>query len=179
MQLRSQRKRSCTVDTSQSLKIRMAGLHPQSSPKTSLKESSSSSKWQKLLYIKQNFPDNHVDTASFLKLMKRNSNVRPLKYWKVVGESGRVTQQISVIFIFLALYIHLNEMDSENASAHFLFYSMWGSLGSFSMYLLYTLLPGSSSSHKPYSQIGSTLLSSLIFTGGNQFISLLSGVLIR
>lgn len=178
MQLRSQRKQSCTLDTSQTLKIGISGLHPQPSPKTSLKVSSSP-KWQKLLYIKQNFPDNHVDTASFLKLMKRNSNVRPLKYWKVVGESGRVTQQISVIFIFLALYIHLNEMDSAYASAHFLFYSMWGSLVSFSMYLIYTLLPGSSSSHKPYSQIGSTLLSSLIFTGGNQFIYLLNCVFIR
>ncbi|KAK5664598.1 glycosylphosphatidylinositol anchor biosynthesis [Batrachochytrium dendrobatidis] len=63
-------------------------------------------KWRKLLYIHQDYPDNYVD-SSFLKLMKRNVNVRPLNYWNVVSESLRVSQQISVEVIFVAMFIHL------------------------------------------------------------------------
>ncbi|KAH6573957.1 hypothetical protein BASA60_005770 [Batrachochytrium salamandrivorans] len=62
--------------------------------------------WRKLLYIHQDYPDNYVD-QSFLKLMKRNANVRQLNYWNVVSESLRVSQQLSVSMIFVAVFIHL------------------------------------------------------------------------
>lgn len=133
--------------------------------------------WQKLLYIKQTeYPDNHVDSKSFLSLIKKNANVRPRKYWKVVGSSGRVTQQISVVFIFVALYQCLSEMNGENEAGQqlfsftsniFVFWSAWGALVSFILFLLYTILPASP---KP-AKIPSTLLSGLLFTGVLAFMT--------
>eukprot|EP00842_Homolaphlyctis_polyrhiza_P000811 jgi/Hompol1/1730/HPOL_005041-RA len=71
-------------------------------------------KWQKLLYIKQDYPDNYVD-KSFLNLMKRNVNVRQLSFWNVVGESCRVSQQLSVITLFVAVFVHLYRDDETNS----------------------------------------------------------------
>ncbi|KAI8927659.1 phosphatidylinositol N-acetylglucosaminyltransferase subunit C [Entophlyctis helioformis] len=65
-------------------------------------------KWRKLLYIRQDYPDNYVDN-SFLKQMKKNVNVRQLSYWDVVSETFRVSQQLSVIMVFVAVFIHLHE----------------------------------------------------------------------
>nr|KAJ3422295.1 hypothetical protein HK105_000332 [Polyrhizophydium stewartii] len=64
-------------------------------------------RWRKLLYIRQDYPDNYVD-KSFLKLMKRNVNVRQLDYWDVVCETFRVSQQLSVTVIFVAAFLHLD-----------------------------------------------------------------------
>lgn len=126
--------------------------------------------WQKLLYIKQTeYADNHVDSKSFLKLMKKNANVRPRKYWKVVGSSGRVTQQISVVFIFVALYQCLCEIDhDEKLSLNYLLYLIaWGALVSVFLFLVYTILPAAP---KP-SKIPSTLLSGLLFSGVLAFMT--------
>lgn len=63
-------------------------------------------KWKKLLYLKQPYPDNHVD-SSFLELMRRNTNVSVKLYSKTVMEASRVTQQLSVAFLFLRFFLYL------------------------------------------------------------------------
>ncbi|ORX89480.1 phosphatidylinositol N-acetylglucosaminyltransferase [Basidiobolus meristosporus CBS 931.73] len=63
-------------------------------------------KWQKLLYVKQEYPDNYVD-SSFLEEMQKNANVRSYDYWTVVRESTVITQHISSIIIFVAVFIWL------------------------------------------------------------------------
>ncbi|KAI7895209.1 phosphatidylinositol N-acetylglucosaminyltransferase subunit C [Mucor mucedo] len=62
--------------------------------------------WQKLLWVKQNYPDNYVDNT-FLDELQRNVNVRSYDYWTMVYESGVITQHISSVVIFIAIFIYL------------------------------------------------------------------------
>lgn len=80
--------------------------------------------WQKLLWVKQNYPDNYVD-GTFLDELQRNGkaifyfwklftmlisclvNVRSYDYWTMVYESGVITQHISSVVIFIAIFIYL------------------------------------------------------------------------
>ncbi|RCH85134.1 hypothetical protein CU098_007506 [Rhizopus stolonifer] len=62
--------------------------------------------WQKLLWVKQNYPDNYVDNT-FLDELQRNVNVRSYDYWTIVCESGVITQQLSSVVIFIAIFIYL------------------------------------------------------------------------
>lgn len=81
--------------------------------------------WRKVLYKRQpGFPDNYVD-VSFLDEMGKNVNVRQLAYWQVVGDAGAITQQVSSIFIFVAIFCNLLEISSSSldssSSPEFLF----------------------------------------------------------
>ncbi|KAI8329201.1 phosphatidylinositol N-acetylglucosaminyltransferase subunit C [Blakeslea trispora] len=62
--------------------------------------------WQKLLWVKQNYPDNYVDDT-FLEELQKNVNVRTYDYWAMVYESGVITQHISSVVIFIAVFIYL------------------------------------------------------------------------
>ncbi|KAI8049819.1 phosphatidylinositol N-acetylglucosaminyltransferase subunit C [Gilbertella persicaria] len=64
--------------------------------------------WQKLLWVKQNYPDNYVDDT-FLDELQRNVNVRTYDYWTMVYESGIITQHISSVVIFIAVFIYLQD----------------------------------------------------------------------
>ncbi|KAI8365225.1 phosphatidylinositol N-acetylglucosaminyltransferase subunit C [Radiomyces spectabilis] len=62
--------------------------------------------WRKLLWVKQNYPDNYVDNT-FLEELQKNVNVRTYDYWTMVYESGVITQHISSVVIFIAIFIDL------------------------------------------------------------------------
>ncbi|ORX60400.1 phosphatidylinositol N-acetylglucosaminyltransferase [Hesseltinella vesiculosa] len=62
--------------------------------------------WRKLLWVKQDYPDNYVDD-SFLEELQKNVNVRDYDYWTMVYQSGIITQHISTVVIFVAIFIHL------------------------------------------------------------------------
>ncbi|CAM0142714.1 unnamed protein product [Umbelopsis sp. WA50703] len=64
--------------------------------------------WRKLLYVKQDYPDNYVDDT-FLDELQKNVNVRSYDYWTTVYESGVILQHISSIVIFIAVFIHLEQ----------------------------------------------------------------------
>ncbi|KAI8067530.1 phosphatidylinositol N-acetylglucosaminyltransferase subunit C [Gongronella butleri] len=64
--------------------------------------------WRKLLWVKQDYPDNYVDTT-FLEELQKNVNVRDYDYWTMVYQSGIITQHISSIVIFVALFIHYQQ----------------------------------------------------------------------
>ncbi|KAI9358448.1 phosphatidylinositol N-acetylglucosaminyltransferase subunit C [Pilaira anomala] len=70
--------------------------------------SSNNPPWQKLLWVKQNYPDNYVD-GTFLDELQRNVNVRSYDYWNMVYESGVITQHISSVVIFIAIFIYLQD----------------------------------------------------------------------
>jgi phosphatidylinositol glycan class C protein len=74
-------------------------------------------KWEKLLWKKQPFADNYVD-ETFLELMRKNDNVKYHSLWEVVKDSGRVTQQTTVITIFIAIFMVL--LDSNVSSIYIL-----------------------------------------------------------
>ena len=63
-------------------------------------------RWRKLLYVKQDYPDNYVD-HTFLEEMQKNANVRQYEYKTVVKESGVITQHLCSIVIFVAAFIHV------------------------------------------------------------------------
>ncbi|KAL4210743.1 phosphatidylinositol N-acetylglucosaminyltransferase [Rhizopus microsporus] len=90
--------------------------------------------WQKLLWVKQNYPDNYVDDT-FLDELQRNVNVITYDYWATVYESGVITQQISSVIIFIALFIYLQ---SNVMSGHYLIWA--GSLSTGAGYIFWDLI---------------------------------------
>ncbi|KAF8544303.1 phosphatidylinositol N-acetylglucosaminyltransferase subunit C [Trichophaea hybrida] len=69
-----------------------------------------SSQWKKLLWVKQDYPDNWVD-PTFLKDLQRNINVHPYNFYSLVAESTVVVQHLAsaLIFVtsFVAIYIEV------------------------------------------------------------------------
>ncbi|ORX74626.1 phosphatidylinositol N-acetylglucosaminyltransferase [Linderina pennispora] len=62
--------------------------------------------WRKLLYIKQDYADDYVDDT-FLMELQKNTNVRMYDYSTVVQQTTVVTQHLSSIMVFLAVFINL------------------------------------------------------------------------
>ncbi|KAI3635095.1 hypothetical protein MIR68_006661 [Amoeboaphelidium protococcarum] len=63
-------------------------------------------KWRKLLYIKQDYPDNYVD-HTFLEQMQKNANLKTQDYWTIVSQSWSITSQLSSIVIFVCTFVFL------------------------------------------------------------------------
>jgi len=68
------------------------------------------SKWRKILYESQPFPDNYTD-ASFLEELKKNVNTQLYDLRTVIHGSGVVSQQLSCICIFVCLFIYMHNND--------------------------------------------------------------------
>lgn len=66
--------------------------------------------WRKVLYERQPFPDNYVDSR-FLEELRRNIRVRQYRYWAVVREAGLIAQQVSCVAIFLTLWSYMEQGD--------------------------------------------------------------------
>ncbi|THH16996.1 hypothetical protein EW146_g3734 [Bondarzewia mesenterica] len=62
--------------------------------------------WEKVLWKRQPYPDNHVPN-SFLSSLRRNPNFRPYTYWPLVLGSCAITQHLSAIFIFIVVFVRL------------------------------------------------------------------------
>ncbi|KAJ2259228.1 glycosylphosphatidylinositol anchor biosynthesis [Coemansia sp. RSA 455] len=62
--------------------------------------------WRKLLYIKQEYPDDYVDDT-FLMELQKNANVRMYDYSTVVIQTTVITQHLSSIMIFISVFINL------------------------------------------------------------------------
>ncbi|KAH9016900.1 phosphatidylinositol N-acetylglucosaminyltransferase [Lactarius pseudohatsudake] len=63
-------------------------------------------KWERVLWRPQPFPDNYVP-PSFLSALSKNPNVLPYRYWPLVLGACAISQNLSVIFIFLAVFTRL------------------------------------------------------------------------
>lgn len=63
--------------------------------------------WKKLLYIKQNFPDNYTD-KSFLSQLRRNATVQKYSYWRLIIDFSLFSFHFSCLavvhLVFYALY---------------------------------------------------------------------------
>ncbi|KZT02733.1 phosphatidylinositol N-acetylglucosaminyltransferase [Laetiporus sulphureus 93-53] len=80
--------------------------------------------WDRVLWKKKSYPDNYVP-KSFLSSLSRNSNFVPYTYWYLVRASCAISQHLATIFIFLAVFIQLNE---SRLDARVL---IWMSIGAF------------------------------------------------
>ncbi|KAG0655396.1 hypothetical protein C6P46_000993, partial [Rhodotorula mucilaginosa] len=71
--------------------------------------------YRKVLFLRQPYPDNHVD-ASFLRDLKRNVNVHPANLPALLRQTLPITQHVASIFIFVVVFIRLSRA-SLSASA--------------------------------------------------------------
>jgi len=62
--------------------------------------------WERVLWRLQPFPDNYVP-PTFLAGLSKNPNVLPYRYWPLMLGACTISQHLSVIFIFLAVFTHL------------------------------------------------------------------------
>ncbi|XP_015749921.1 PREDICTED: phosphatidylinositol N-acetylglucosaminyltransferase subunit C-like isoform X1 [Acropora digitifera] len=92
--------------------------------------------WRKVLYKDQGVPDNYVD-ESFLDEMRKNLYTRTYQFWSVVLESGAVSQQISSVAIFVAVFVYM-DLGALTPSALFVFASVLTFIG----YILFDALDG-------------------------------------
>lgn len=60
-------------------------------------------RWQKVLYVRQPYADNHVD-ETFLASLVTNANVQQYEYWSMVRATAIIIQQISVMAIYFLIY---------------------------------------------------------------------------
>jgi hypothetical protein len=63
--------------------------------------------WRKVLYIRQDYPDNYVDQGQFLHLRTKNRNVRLHSYVQVWLAMLSITQQVTCVMVFTAIFVLL------------------------------------------------------------------------
>lgn len=66
-------------------------------------------KWSRKLYLKQPFPDNHVDKETFLIQLQRNVNVPVYTFAELVKASSGIVQQLTIIVAFIAAFVLILE----------------------------------------------------------------------
>ncbi|KAG2016123.1 pig-C [Coprinopsis cinerea AmutBmut pab1-1] len=64
--------------------------------------------WSKALWKSQPYPDDYVPPDVFLASLQRNPHFKPYTYWPLVILTCTITQHVSVIFIFVAVFGQLN-----------------------------------------------------------------------
>ncbi|KAJ1976175.1 glycosylphosphatidylinositol anchor biosynthesis, partial [Dimargaris verticillata] len=82
-----------------------APLRPSLSP-TAKASAATKRPWRKLLYIKQDYPDNYVD-ESFLENLQKNVNFQSYDYGTLIQESTVITNHVSSVLVFVAVFIQL------------------------------------------------------------------------
>ncbi|KAK3310797.1 phosphatidylinositol N-acetylglucosaminyltransferase-domain-containing protein [Chaetomium strumarium] len=62
-------------------------------------------RFQKLLWVKQSYPDNYTDQATFLEKLQRNPRVRPYDFWPLVADSTVIVQHVCSVIIFVVCFV--------------------------------------------------------------------------
>eukprot|EP01105_Mastigella_eilhardi_P018286 TRINITY_DN4223_c0_g1_i2.p1 TRINITY_DN4223_c0_g1~~TRINITY_DN4223_c0_g1_i2.p1 ORF type:complete len:307 (+),score=93.50 TRINITY_DN4223_c0_g1_i2:114-1034(+) len=63
--------------------------------------------WQRVLYRDQGYADDYVDPDYFLSGLVTNAHFKRYDYWQVVRQSAVVSQQVSAVGVFVAVYVNL------------------------------------------------------------------------
>ncbi|KXJ94175.1 phosphatidylinositol N-acetylglucosaminyltransferase-domain-containing protein [Microdochium bolleyi] len=61
--------------------------------------------WKKLLWVKQSYPDNYTDQATFLENLQRNPRFQPYEFWPLVADSTVILQQVCSVIIFVVCFV--------------------------------------------------------------------------
>ncbi|KAI9509469.1 phosphatidylinositol N-acetylglucosaminyltransferase [Russula earlei] len=69
-------------------------------------ETSDEGEWKRVLWRPQPFPDNYVP-PTFLAALSKNPNVLPYRYWPLVLGACTISQHLSIVFVFLAVFTRL------------------------------------------------------------------------
>ncbi|KAI1632567.1 phosphatidylinositol N-acetylglucosaminyltransferase-domain-containing protein [Biscogniauxia mediterranea] len=88
--------------------------------------------WRKLLWVKQSYPDNYTDQATFLENLQRNPRLQPYEFWPLVADSTVILQQVCSVTIFIVCFVGIfQERVSPVAVVG------WGSFATFVGWLLW------------------------------------------
>ncbi|EGZ78404.1 GPI2-domain-containing protein [Neurospora tetrasperma FGSC 2509] len=72
-------------------------------------------RFQKLLWVKQSYPDNYTDQATFLEKLQRNPRVKPYDFWPLVADSTVIVQQVCSVIIFVVCFVGIFQERSLGA----------------------------------------------------------------
>ncbi|KID89892.1 Phosphatidylinositol N-acetylglucosaminyltransferase [Metarhizium guizhouense ARSEF 977] len=61
--------------------------------------------WKKLMWVKQSFPDNYTDQATFLENLQRNPRLKPYDFWPLVADSTVILQHVCSVTIFIVCFV--------------------------------------------------------------------------
>ncbi|KAI5867778.1 GPI2-domain-containing protein [Durotheca rogersii] len=93
--------------------------------------------WKKLLWVKQSYPDNYTDQATFLENLQRNPRLQPYEFWPLVADSTVILQQVCSVTIFVVCFVGIfQERVSPVAVVG------WGSFATFVGWLLWDFWVG-------------------------------------
>ncbi|KAH6628491.1 phosphatidylinositol N-acetylglucosaminyltransferase-domain-containing protein [Chaetomium tenue] len=73
-------------------------------------------RFQKLLWVKQSYPDNYTDQATFLENLQRNPRVRPYDFWPLVADSTVIVQHVCSVIIFVVCFVGIFQERSPGGS---------------------------------------------------------------
>ncbi|KAK4102193.1 hypothetical protein N658DRAFT_447665 [Parathielavia hyrcaniae] len=89
-------------------------------------------RFQKLLWVKQSYPDNYTDQATFLENLQRNPRVRPYDFWPLVADSTVIVQHVCSVIIFIVCFVGIFQERVSPVSV-----VGWGSFATFLGWLLW------------------------------------------
>ncbi|KAK4225100.1 phosphatidylinositol N-acetylglucosaminyltransferase-domain-containing protein [Podospora fimiseda] len=62
-------------------------------------------RFQKLLWVKQSYPDNYTDQTTFLENLQLNPRVQPYDFWPLVADSTVILQHVCSVVIFIVCFV--------------------------------------------------------------------------
>ncbi|CAK7272618.1 glycosylphosphatidylinositol anchor biosynthesis [Sporothrix epigloea] len=65
--------------------------------------------WKKLLWVKQSYPDNYTDQATFLENLQRNPRLQPYEFWPLVADSTVIVQHVCSVIIFVICFAGISQ----------------------------------------------------------------------
>ncbi|KAK3991210.1 phosphatidylinositol N-acetylglucosaminyltransferase subunit C [Cladorrhinum sp. PSN332] len=62
-------------------------------------------RFQKLLWVKQSYPDNYTDQTTFLENLQLNPRVQPYDFWPLIADSTVILQHVCSVVIFIVCFV--------------------------------------------------------------------------
>ncbi|KAI1120784.1 phosphatidylinositol N-acetylglucosaminyltransferase-domain-containing protein [Nemania abortiva] len=88
--------------------------------------------WKKLLWVKQSYPDNYTDQATFLENLQRNPRLQPYEFWPLVADTSLILQQVCSVTIFVVCFVGIFQERVSPVSV-----VGWGSFATFVGWLIW------------------------------------------
>ncbi|KAF4656530.1 hypothetical protein FOL47_008887 [Perkinsus chesapeaki] len=87
--------------------IESAGPPSSGSVNAAVQSSTDTSGFRKILYEPQSYPDNYCSQEAFLSSLRMNTNLKRYRYWPLVAKTACIAQHLSVIAIFVIVWLWL------------------------------------------------------------------------
>ncbi|ETS00141.1 GPI2-domain-containing protein [Trichoderma reesei RUT C-30] len=88
--------------------------------------------WRKLMWVKQSYPDNYTDQATFLENLQRNPRLKPYDFWPLVADSTVILQHVCSVILFIVCFVGIFQervspvsLVSGSSFATFLGWILW------------------------------------------------------